>query len=173
METLKNFLDAMGFQLDTFIILSVSFIVVVLILKKIFFKPIMGHIDQRSKTIKETFDQIETKQQEIARLGQEYQERLSQIEKTSYEKVQAAIKEGLSAKSEIISEAHAQADKVLRKATEEINLEKNKALVELKQEVIKLSIATASKVIEQKMDDATHHKLVEKALGELEKKKLC
>jgi len=172
METLKNFLDTLGFQLETFLILCVSFLILVLLLNKFLFKRLMKYLDDRNEGVKKTFEQIETKQQEIARLGEEYQHRLSQIEKTAYEKVQAAIKESLTAKTEIISEAHAQADKVLRKATEEINLEKNKALVELKQEVIKLSIATASKVIEQKMDDATHHKLVEKALGELEEKKL-
>lgn len=172
METLQNFLDALGFNLETFCILAISFIVLVLLLNKVLFKPLMKYLDERNKGIKDTFVQIETKQQEIARLGDKYQQRLSQIEKTAYERVQTAIKEGLTTKSEIISEAHAQADKVLRKATEEIDLEKNKALVELKQEVIKLSIATASKVIEQKMDDATHHKLVERALGELEEKKL-
>ena len=67
MEILKNFLDTLGFQLETFIVLLISFIILVLLLNKFLFKRLMKYLDERNKGVKETFDQIETKQQEITR----------------------------------------------------------------------------------------------------------
>jgi len=164
---MDSFFKMMGASAETIFILAVSFIILVLLLNKFLFKPLLKYLDERSKGIKETYEKIEVTKGDLKRLGEEYQAKLAQIEKTAYEKVQAAVKEGLVAKAEIVSTAHAQADKVIRKATEEIELEKQKALVEVKKEVVNLSIAIAGKVIEQKMDEAIQHQLAEKFFEEL------
>jgi len=165
---METFLQTMGANWQTIVILALSFIILVFILSKFLFKPLLKYIDERNNEIKQTYEGIEKSKGEITQLKDKYQAELSQIEKAAYEKIQAAIKEGLTLKSDIISEAHAQADNVLRKASHEIELEKKKALAELKGEIVNLSIMAAGRVIEQKMDEATNQKLVEQILDEIE-----
>ncbi len=166
-EDYNTFKAAFGIQEETIFVLAVSFAILVFVLRKILFKPIMKHLDERSNEIKGTFDKIELDKKEIERLTQEYQAKLATIEKEAYQKTQAAIKEGLAAKTELISEAHAQADNVLRKAKEEIQIEKKKALAEMKNEMVSLALSAASKVIKEKMDEKVHGKLVDKFISEL------
>lgn len=158
----------MGGNLQVILILVINFIILFVVLKKALFSRVMQHLDSRKKEIDDTFNKIDLDKKEIARLSEEYQSRIVQIEKEAYQKIQSAIKEGLNAKTGIISEAHSQANNVLRKAKVEIDHEKKKALTELKNEMVTLVIAAASRVIEEKMDEKIHAKLVEKFINDLE-----
>lgn len=169
MEILKEFIEALGLEPKLILVLGISFIILVILLNKFLFKPLMKHLDDRSREIKGTFDKIELDKKEIAQMSEEYKAKLAQIEREAYEKVQASIKEGLAAKTELISEAHAQADNVLRKAKTEIELEKQKAIVGLRNEMVNLALNAAGKLIEKEMNETTHRKLVENFLVRLDK----
>jgi len=171
MESLTNFLEQMGAQYQVILILAISFIILVVLLNKLLFKPLTKYVDNRRDEIQNTFTKIEADKKEIARLSEEYQNRLNQIEREGYQKIQAAIKEGLAAKSTIISESHLQADNILRKAKEELEIEKKKTLKEMRQEIISLSITAAEKVIRQKLDEQTNSRIVSEFLNEIDKVK--
>jgi len=165
---METFLQQLGAQFEVILILALSFIILVLILSKFLFKPIIGYLDQRNNEIKHTFDEIEKGKGDITALKDKYEQQLSSIEKAAYEKTQAAIKEGLALKTEIVSEAHSQADIILRKASGEIEMEKKKAIAELKTEIVNLSLEAAGRVIEKKMDETANQKIVEQFLYELD-----
>ena len=169
MEAIKNLFSALGGQVQVIILLAVNFIILILILNKFLFKRVLTHLDNRKKEIEGTFDKIEQDKKQIAQLTDEYQVKLSQIEKEAYQKIQSAVKEGLTAKTEIISEAHLQADNVLRKAKDEIGLEKNKAMKEMRQEIITLAISAAEKIIHKELDEKTNSRVVSEFLEEIDK----
>ncbi|MFA5794218.1 MAG: F0F1 ATP synthase subunit B [Candidatus Brocadiia bacterium] len=172
MQALSNFFNAMGGQIQVIILLVINFIILFLVLKKFLFSRILEHLDNRKKEIEGTFDKIELDKKEISRLTDEYQAKLNQIEKESYQKIQAAIKEGLSAKTGIISEAHLQSDNIIRKAKDEIDQEKTKAIKELRNEIASLAIQAAEKVIDKELDEKTNTRLVASFLDELGQKPL-
>ncbi|MFH1226756.1 MAG: F0F1 ATP synthase subunit B, partial [Planctomycetota bacterium] len=172
MQALSNFFNAMGGQVQVIVLLVINFIILFLVLKKFLFGRVLEHLDNRKKEIEGTFDKIELDKKEITRLTDEYQAKLSQIEKESYQKIQAAIKEGLSAKTGIISEAHLHSDNIIRKAKDEIELEKTKALKELRNEVASLAIQVAEKVIEKELDEKSNTRLVASFLDEIDQKSL-
>jgi F-type H+-transporting ATPase subunit b len=161
----------MGAQYQVIIILAVSFVVLVVLLNRFLFKPITKYVDNRRDEIQNVYTKIDTDKKEIVRLSEEYQNKLNQIEKEAYQKIQAAIKEGLAAKTQIISESHLQADNVLRRAKEELEIEKKKAMKEMRQEIISLSIAAAEKVIKQKLDEPANSRIVADFLEEIDKTK--
>lgn len=171
MEALKNLFTSLGAQGEVIILLAVNFVILVLILNKFLFKRVLQHLDDRKKEIEDTFDKIEHDKQSIAQLTEEYLNKLSNIEREGYQKIQSAIKEGLTAKSAIVSESHLQADNILRKAREELELEKKKAMKELRSEIISLSIAAAEKVIRKELDEQTNSKIVSEFLEEIDKVK--
>lgn len=171
MEAIKSLLASLGAQGEVIIILAINFIILVLILNKLLFKRVLNHLDARKNEIEGTFDKIEQDKKHIAQLSDEYQSKISRIEKEAYQKIQAAVKEGLAAKTEIISEAHLQADHVLRKAKDEIGLEKDKAIKEMRQEIIELSISAAEKIIHKELDEKTNSIVVSEFLQEMDKNK--
>ena len=168
-QAFKNFFAAMGGNVQVIIILTINFIILFVILKKFLFGRVLQHLDNRKKEIEGTFDKIEQDKKHITQLTDEYQAKLSQIEKEAYQKIQSAVKEGLTAKTEIISEAHLQADNVLRKAKDEIGLEKNKAMKEMRQEIITLAISAAEKIISKELDEKTNSRVVSEFLEEIDK----
>ncbi|MBI5777867.1 MAG: F0F1 ATP synthase subunit B [Planctomycetes bacterium] len=171
MEAIKNLFSALGGQVQVIILLSVNFIILILILNKFLFKRVLTHLDNRKKEIEDTFGKIEQDKKHITQMTDEYQAKLSQIEKEAYQKIQSAVKEGLTAKTDIISEAHLQADNVLRKAKDEIGLEKNKAMKEMRQEIITLAISAAEKIISKELDEKTNSRVVSEFLEEIDRNK--
>jgi len=170
-DAIKNLLASLGAQGEVIALLAVNFIILVLILNKFLFKPVLKHLDSRKKEIEDAFDKIERDKKQIGQLSEEYQNKISRIEKEAYQKIQSAIKEGLTAKTEIISEAHLQADNVLRKAKEEIELEKDKVMKEMRREIISLSISAAEKIIHKEMDDKSNSRIVSEFLEEIDKER--
>lgn len=170
MQAVKNLFEALGAQGEVIILLSINFIILILILNKFLFKRVLRHLDSRKKEIEGTFDKIEQDKQHISQMTEDYQIKLSNIEKESYLKIQEAVKEGLSAKTGIISEAHLQADNILRRAKEEIDLEKKKALKELRNEIATLAVKVAERVIEKELDEKTNAHIVSNFMEEIEQK---
>jgi F-type H+-transporting ATPase subunit b len=166
---MKAFFEILGAQAEVILILVANFIIIFLILKRFLFTRVLEHLDNRRKEIEGSFNKIDKDKQEIARLLEDYHIKISQIEKEGYQKIQNAIKEGLSAKAQIISESHLQADNIIRKAKEEIELEKKKAMKELRQDIVAISISAAEKVIRKEIDEKTHSKLVEEFLEQVVK----
>ena len=70
----------------------------------------------------------------------------------------------------ILERARAEQEQLLERARKEIEEEKEKALLALRREAVDLSIAAASKVIEQNLDSAANRKLVVEYLASLEKR---
>ncbi|MDI6733246.1 MAG: F0F1 ATP synthase subunit B [Planctomycetota bacterium] len=168
---MKDLFTALGAQGEVILLLVINFIILFLILKKFLFGRVLEHLDNRRKEIQDTFSKIEEDKKQIARLSEEYQNKLQSIEREGYQKIQDAIKEGLSAKAQIISESHLQTDNILRKAREELELEKKKAMKELRNEIISLSISAAEKVISKQLDGETNSKIVSEFLQEVDKVK--
>lgn len=161
-------IDALGINPKVLLVQIIAFLLIFWILKKFLFTRIQEYMKSRSEEIKNTFTKIEKDKEEIERLTKEYQQKLAEIEKTAYDKIQQAIKEGISAKSEILKEAHEQSQKTLEKARDEIEREKQKAILELRKEVITLSLEVAEKLIDAPIMDEQKRGLADKFLKEIE-----
>jgi F-type H+-transporting ATPase subunit b len=90
----------------------------------------------------------------------DYEVRLGGIEAEAREKIQAAIKEAQGMKEEIIASAHGDAEKILRRGQDEIQREKQRALVELRTEVADLAVQAAGKILGSAIDDRQHRALI-------------
>jgi len=85
--------------------------------------------------------------------------------------VQEATTRAERAAQEAQRSAKSEADRQLQKAREEIEAEKRRALEEIRREVVGLAIASASKILQQQVDDKANRELVTGFLTELEKRK--
>jgi F-type H+-transporting ATPase subunit b len=143
-----------------------NFIILVIAMYYLMYKPIKETMDKRQNKIK---DDIETAQQLKADADQMKADITAELAKsrtTAQEIIARAEKTADVQKEEIVSSAHAEAQKMIDKANAEIREEKEKALSEIRDEAATLAMMAASKLIERSLNDADHKQLVDKYIEE-------
>ena len=146
---------------------TVVFTLLVLLLKKFAWKPILSAVDERNKSIKDSLAQAEKARSEMSELTANNEKIIAQAKVDR----DIILKEARDMKSEIISEAKEkaskEADKIVSTAKEQISNEKMKAMTELKNHVADLSIDMAEKILKLELSDASKQKeLITKALND-------
>ena len=146
---------------------TVVFTLLVLLLKKFAWKPILSAVDERNKSIKDSLEQAEKARTEMSELTANNEKIIAQAKVDR----DIILKEARDMKNEIISEAkekaNKEAEKLVSTAKEQILNEKMKAITELKNHVADLSIEMAEKILSSELSDvAKQKKLVTNALKE-------
>ena len=148
---------------------SVSFICLLIILKKFAWKPILGALHEREQFIDDALNKAELAKQEMARLTSQNEELMKQARLERDE----ILKEAKILKDSIVLEAKTSAQtegaKLIEKARIEIENQKKAALAELKGQVSTLSIDIAERVLRSQLDDkAKQQDLVANLLKDVE-----
>ena len=146
-----------------------AFLVVLWILKKFAFKPILGMIDQRRKVIQDSFLDIDQKKRDLEDLEKDYRKKLENIEEAARAKIQEGSAAGLSLARDIQEKARLESQKLIDRARGEIDRDLAQARLQIRDEVVELSSLMTEKIIQQKLNDAEHKKLVEQFIKEMEK----
>ena len=144
---------------------TIIFTLLLVVLKKFAWKPILHAVDERNQSIKESLQEAEKARTEMTELTANNEKIMIQARADR----DVLLKEARDMKNEIIAHAKEQAnneaEKLVSSAREQISNEKMKALTELKNQVADLSIEMAEKVLATELKDAEKQKeLVSKAL---------
>lgn len=148
---------------------TVAFLVLVFLLGKFAWKPIMKAIHDREKNIDDALNKAELAKQEMARLTSQNEELMKQAR----EERDHILKEAKALKDSIVNEAktlaHTEGAKLIEKARIEIENQKKAALAELKGQVSALSLDIAERVLRSQLDDkAKQQELVNNLLKDVE-----
>lgn len=127
--------------------MTITFLIVFLLLRKMAWKPILGALKDRENSIQQALDSAQKAKEEMQALQASNEAILLQA-RNERDKL---LKEARETKEGIIGEAKAaaqkEADKIMQNARESIQGEKAAAMDELKNQVAKLSIEIAEKII--------------------------
>ncbi len=161
-------------QLDLQQILSqaISFALLVVILKRFAWKPLLAMLDHRRAHIEEELRQVAQSRAEMTRLQQEYSQRLAKIEDEARVKIQQSVLEGKRIAIEIQEQARTQAQAIMAKSKETIELELAKAKVSLRDQMAGMTLEAVERVLRHKLDPAADRRLVDAVLDEIEKSQL-
>lgn len=160
-------------QWQILLVEAVSFLVLLTVLAKFVFKPIISFIEDRAIQIRLKFEDINQSRQEIEDMKAVYQRQLQTLEQDTEEIIQRAIKEGESQRDEIIVAARKETHLLMERAVTEIDRERSRALREIQKEIASLSIMAASRIIERSIDQATADQIVNQFIeNELQEEKL-
>ena len=156
-------------QLDLAQILSqaFSFVLLVWVLRRFAWRPLLGMLDQRRARIEDELRAVAQGRAELTALQQDYAQRLAKIDEEARAKIQQAILEGKRIGMEVQEEARAQAREVVAKSKETIELELAKAKVTLRDQMADMTVDAVERILKQKLDAATDHKLIDSILDEL------
>ncbi|MBI3083537.1 MAG: F0F1 ATP synthase subunit B [Candidatus Omnitrophica bacterium] len=148
----------------------VGFFLLVVVLGKLFWRPVLRILDQRRAQIEDDLRRAAQTKQEVARLQEEYGRKLAKIHEEARVKIQEAILEGKRVSLEIQEQARAQGRTIIAKSKETIELELAKAKVILRDQVAGMTMEAVERILRQKLDPKADRQIVDAVLDELEQK---
>lgn len=148
--------------------MTVIFGLVLFILAKFGFPLITGMVEKRNKRINDSLEAARTAEQAIAHLKEEQERIITETRTEQSRLMQEAAAERDRMIAQAQDQARAEAQKIMEDAKERISQEKEAAMKELRNEVAKMSISIAEKVVRKDLaSDATQKDLVDKLLDEI------
>jgi len=141
------------FSPGLFIIQTLLLLLLIFLMVKFAWKPILNSLNEREESIKDALDAAEKARQEMESLQADNEK----MKQEARQERDAMLKEAQTMKKQIIAEAGEEAEKrasdIITKAQTAIENEKKAAISDLKLQVAKYSVEIAEKVIEQELSD--------------------
>ncbi|MEA5091290.1 ATP synthase subunit b [bioreactor metagenome] len=147
----------------TLIAQILNFIVLLWVLAKFAYKPLIKAMDDRRNRIINDLDSAEQTRLDAEALKAQYVEQMANARQEATEIVDKANKVAQNLHDEFMEQARAEKDAMMATAKERIEQDKKQALVDIRTQVIALSTQIASKVANQKLNSAEDQKLVAEA----------
>ena len=143
----------------TLIAQILNFLFLVFILAKFVYKPLLNVMEARKNKIASDLEAADTAKVEAEAVKAEYAAKLADARQEAQAIIENARKNAQAAHDKIMAETNAEQDQVVAAAKEAIELEKQKALADVRAQVISLSMMAASKIVEQKLGSEEDKKM--------------
>ena len=149
---------------------AISVFVLFLLASYLLFNPARELLKKRQDKIKGDIDSAEKDKEDAATLKAEYDAKMKDIQRESEEILSEARKKAKANEAQIVAEAKEEANRIIKRAQSEAELEKKKAYDELKQDMIDIASLIASKVVAESIDTTIQDSLVEETIKEVGEK---
>ncbi len=147
----------------------VTFVILLWILKKFTWKPILMALDQRESAIRESLEKAEKAKEDAQKVLDANQANLAKAEEESKKIIGQSRAYAEKLKEQIIHESREQAKKLIEDAASEIDRQKEAAFDELKGQIAEIAVKAAEKILKENLDKETQKKLLDKYIGEIGK----
>ncbi|MCK5139361.1 MAG: F0F1 ATP synthase subunit B [Thermodesulfovibrionia bacterium] len=147
----------------------ISFTILMVILYKYALPAITGILDARQEKIKGDIDQAEKLREDAEKKLAEYQEKLQFAFQKSEEVVNDAVKKSEEIHKKKLGQTLAEKEKILSDARKTIDIERKKALAEVRNQVVDLTVYASARLIQQSINHDTAERLVDDVISEVEK----
>jgi F-type H+-transporting ATPase subunit b len=148
----------------------ITFIVVLLILRKVAWGPLLKSVDDREKNIVNAIESAKRERTEAEKLLAEQKSAIAQARQEAADQVRKTQAELEKFREELMGKARKEADDLKAEARRTIDEERLKAIADIKGEAVKLSLQVAEKLLSERMDDAKHQALAQQFVTDLSKK---
>jgi F-type H+-transporting ATPase subunit b len=145
----------------------ISFVILLVLLWKVAYKPITRALKKREETIRNTLEEANKNRGSAETLVEKYEAQIAQARDEAQKILAEGQTLGENVRKEIIQKAHEEANQIVKRAQEEIEFQKEKALMELRERVADLTIMAASKVVAKTLDKKDHEQLLEEYVSKV------
>jgi F-type H+-transporting ATPase subunit b len=149
----------MSFEVKQIVTQIIAFLIMLWILRKYAWKPILGIMHERTQRIQATFDEADKKNMEADRRLAEYERKIQNIEDEGKLIIQNSIKEAQQAAQDLNIETQAKASEMIKKAQDEIAQEHVKARKMFENEAVDLTFMAFEKLAKIKLSKDERDKL--------------
>ena len=151
-----------------FIWTIVTFLVLVTILAKYAWKPLLEALESRQALIRKSLDDAAQAKQDLERLNHEAAQIMSKARVDAEAVIARSQADADRLREDMKQKAKADADVIVKSAERQIQLETNRALQQIRLEAVDLSVMIASKLIQRNLTKEDNEKLIDDALKQTE-----
>lgn len=157
-------IEALGISLKEFIFYMINFLILVGVLTKFLYKPFLGVLEERKKKIQDAFDSAEMMNRRADEKMASYTARIANVEEEGREIIKEAKQRAEAQAADIISEANEKAAQIVAAAQRQVELDKQKAVDDMKQQVAVLAMMAAEKIVERDIAQIGQEQIVDEII---------
>ncbi len=150
----------MKFDLLTYTFEIINFFILLWILKKLLYNPVISVLKKRKEYINEKIEEAEKAELELKKIKDEYNQILKKMEELKKTKIAQISKEVQQEKEKLYTQMKKELDAERQKFLESLEIEKKEAINELKEETVRYSLKFVSKLLSEISDKNIHRKLL-------------
>ena len=155
----------LSFDAGFFLAQIVLFIILILVMNQVFWKPMLAHLAKRDQSVKDAYKTVDDLRHEMETLRAEYQARIIKIEAEARSHIQQAIKEAQAERERILSEARTDADTAIHNGLQSMQREKSEALTSLRERMIGIAMGAVDKAMGTSADPIALRRSVEQGVA--------
>ena len=140
---------------------TVSFVVLFVLMAKLAFPAVRKTMEARSERIRESLDTAEKAKQDAESVLTEYQAQLADAKNESNRIIEEARQTAETLRRDLMAKAESEAAEVRRRATEEIQVAKERAMAELRSQMTALTLELTERVVKANIDRDRNTALVD------------
>lgn len=163
----EQYLELISLNIWHIVVTIANLFILVLILKKFLWKPVKKVIAERQNQVEGIYKEAEDSRSAAERDRVLYEEKLNNAQNEADDIVRTATQKADKLSDEIVSEAKQKAVQTMKRAEEDIELEKKKAMNELKNEISGISVQIAETVVGREINEEDHRELIDSFIDSL------
>lgn len=160
-------LDVISVNIWQILISLANLVILFLIVKRFLYTPVKRVLAQRRAEIDEQYAKAKEAQEGAERQKEEWDQRIKGAQSEADDILKSAADRAQRREEQIVAEAKAKADGIVRQAQIDASLELGKAREQIKQEIVSVSAALTEKVLEREIDNDTHKELIDSFIDEI------
>jgi F-type H+-transporting ATPase subunit b len=158
---------SLGINLPLLLAFVINFIILLALLGKFLYKPVLKMLDERAQKVKESMEWAESIKREYEQAKAEVQKQIEKGRQEAQGIIAQAFQTGEALKEEARKEASDQAKAIVEKARLQLEAERDKMVEDLRKEFVSLLILASEKVIRQTLDKEKQSRLIEETLAQI------
>lgn len=161
--------DFMTPQGQVFLWTLIVFLVLLGILWKFAWGPVMTALEQREHNIQKRIDDAEQKFKDAEARVAEYEKRMNNAKDEAAAIIAEGKRDVEKLKEGILADANAEAGKTLERAKREISLARDAAVADMRDQMVALTSKLTQQVIEREIKAEDHRRFIEEGIARIEK----
>ena len=149
------------------VVLALSMLVLFTALSYLLFNPVRDMLEKRRQRVVDDQETAKREKAEAIAFKEEYDLKLKQVDKEAEVILSEARKKAKKNEMKIVADAKEEAARIMARANAEIELEKKRALDDMKQEMIAIAAMMAKKVVAASIDTNVQESLIDETLKEM------
>lgn len=149
-----------------------TFIVLLVVLRLFAWKPILGVIEERERTIRESLEQAKKAREEAETLMERHREMIGKARQEMAAIIEKAQRDAEQRRADILARAHREAEEKARQFGEDLERQKKAVIREIREETVDLVLAASGRLLQERLDDDKHRTLVSGYLDDLKAKSM-
>ena len=156
----------------TFFAQIINFVILVVLLRAVAYKPVVNMLKAREDRIKESLDKADADAAEADKLLADYKKKLAAANVKAEDIICNAEKRASEEREAARAETKREIEQMKKAAEAEIQRDRERAVAQLRGEVVALSMAAAGKIISKNIDKAENEQLITEFVDKLDKDKI-